>query len=278
MKNTTIEHALQTLIDAINQENDPIALDSPVHFKDKVYNKGMLWSGIGHTKQFVLIDKPDRFFSSENIDLAKDKELSINKVKILDENELGPSVVKSNLKEVGRLRGLVVDGALSVNQYLYFDNHTDRLGLGTDEPNAALSIAEDDIEIVIGTDESSTAYIGTYASHAFELKTDNKSRIKVDAGGNIQLGNDNSPPINVKINGSLGIGVNNADPNVDLHVRGSVKFNNHLQTSGTQPPDNGVYSQGDIVWNNKPKQKGCVGWVCIKGGTPGLWAEFGEIR
>jgi hypothetical protein len=278
MKSDSINQALQALADALNQDNDPVALDAPVHFKGKVYNKGMLWSGSGHTKQFVLASEPDRFFSSESIDLAKDCAISVNRIKVLDEKELGPSVIKSNLREVGRLKGLIVDGSLSVNQYLYFDHHTDRLGLGTDQPNAALSVAEDGIEIIIGTEDYTKGVIGTFASHDLELKTDNTTRLKIAAGGNIELGNPNRSPIQATVHGKLAVGVSNPDPNVDLHVRGDIKFGGRVHKYDKQPPQGGVWNEGDIIWNSNPQQKKYVGWVCTKAGNPGIWNPFGEIR
>jgi hypothetical protein len=53
---------------------------------------------------------PGRFFVSETIDLAKGKGISVNNVKVIDDTELGSTVTKSNLREVGRLKGLIVDG------------------------------------------------------------------------------------------------------------------------------------------------------------------------
>ena len=280
MENNTINQALQTLTEAIQQniENVSSIADTSVKFTGKVYGKGLLWAGTGHTKQFVLSDGPERFFSSESIDLSRDKSYHINKTEVLSEKELGTSVVKSNLREVGRLRGLVVDGSLSVNSYLYYDSHSDRLGLGTDEPNAALSVADNGVEVVLGSEDFTKGIIGTFASHALAIKTDNTDRITISPSGDIQLGTADQPSIKVSINGKLAVGVSNADPNVDLHVRGPVRFDNHVHMYDSQPPQGGVWNQGDIVWNTNPAQRKFVGWVCTKTGSPGIWNVFGEIR
>lgn len=274
---TEIDKALRSLSEALKIENPREALTS-IFFEDKIYGKGLLWGGRGYTKQLVLVSDDDRIFSSETIDLASDKHYAINNIRVLDDKELGPTVTKSNLKTVGRLKGLIVDGSISVNEYLFFDSHTDRLGLGTDEPNAAFSIAEDGIEIVIGTKDYTNGFIGTHAHHDFNIVTDGLKRLTVEAGGNIRLGNSNQAPIKVSINGKLSIGVENPDPNVDLHVKGGVRFNNKLQISGTKPPEAGAYSQGDIVWNSNPIQRGYIGWVCTKAGNPGIWCAFGDIH
>ena len=54
--------------------------DQPITFSG--YNKGLLWTGAGSTKQFVFNGDPDRFFSSETIDIAKGKHLSIDGVDV----------------------------------------------------------------------------------------------------------------------------------------------------------------------------------------------------
>lgn len=253
--------------------------NTPIIFSgDDVYGKGMLWTGNGYTKQLVFSAGPDRFFSSENVDLGKDKFLSINNIKVLDERELGPSVTKSNLREVGRLKGLIVDGGFSVNQYLFYNGTADRLGLGTEEPNAALAIAEDGIEVLLGTRDCTRGIVGTFASNGLDIITDNKARISIGAGGNVDLGNTNQLPIKVTVHGTLGVNVSTPDTRVQLHVAGAIKFNDKLHLSGTQAPDSGAFNIGDIVWNAEPKQRRCVGWVCTVAGSPGIWNEFGEIK
>lgn len=46
---------------------------------------------------------------------------------------------------------------------------------------------------------------------------------------------------------------------------------------GVGPPASGTYSTGDILWNSAPAPGGNIGWVCIAGGTPGVWKGFGTI-
>ena len=117
-----INSLLELLGEVLSQGSDIDTSEFPyLTIKGDINGKGILWSGQGHNKQFLFNSNPDRFFISEHIDLAKGKSLSINNIKILDEKELGPTVTKSNLREVGHLKGLIVDGSLSVNQYLVYD-------------------------------------------------------------------------------------------------------------------------------------------------------------
>jgi hypothetical protein len=242
------------------------------------YGKGVIFSGHGSTKQFILVQNPDRFFSSESIDLAQNSSIMVNRMKVLDAQELGPTVTKSNLQEVGRLKGLIVDGSLSVNNYLYFDKNNDRLGLGTEAPNAALSVLDGTVETMIGTNEYGHGFIGTHASHDFDIVAGSKIWLTVKSHGAIDLGNPRSNTSSVRVHGKLSVGVEVPDASVDLHVAGPVRLNNKLHIYAETPPTAGNYSLGDIVWHSTPRPGGNIGWVCTKAGSPGTWHRFGDIR
>jgi hypothetical protein len=242
------------------------------------YGKGIIFSGSGTTKQIVLSQDPDRFFVSESIDLAQNASLMVNRVKVLDSNELGPTVVKSSLRELGRLNSLIVDGSVSVNSYLFFNTGTNRLGLGTETPNAAISIVDGFTETMIGTNEYNHGFIGTYNTNDFDIVAGSKIWVTIKPNGSIELGNPKENSSKVRVNGKLAVNVSVADNDVDLHVGGPVRLNNRLQIYSENPPGSGTYGLGDIVWNSNPRPGGNLGWVCTRAGSPGVWHRFGDIR
>jgi hypothetical protein len=279
MADQKIESLLTALREVLETGKDINVAEVPfINFKGDIPGKGLIWSGDGHNKQLIYAANPGRFFVSETIDLAKGKGISVNNVKVIDDTELGSTVTKSNLREVGRLKGLIVDGGLSVNQYLVYDATTDRLGIGTDQPNATLSILDQNIELVFGASEPNVGSIGTFNSADLELVTDNTARLTIGAGGDITLGNPNFGPTKVKIVGSLGVNVSSIDPRTDLHVSGAIKFNDKLHLSGSEAPTSGAFNEGDILWNNNPQPGRFIGWVCTRAGNPGLWSGFGRIE
>lgn len=285
----TLEKSLTVngLIKAGRLEVDEIQADlrlersSPLEFKatkdSGLAGKGLLFSGQGYTKQFIFSTTPDRFFSTEAIDLAKDRAYFIDGVKILDGTSLGASVQKSNLKEVGRLKGLTVDGDLRVSDAFYYSSSTQRLGLGTDMPNSAVSIFDNNVELTLGGSASARGVIGTFTHSDLEIVTDNLARITVGSNGNVMFGAPTSGATQVTVYGKLSVGVNVPDPTVDVHVAGAIKFNGNTHGSGVQPPAFGNYTPGDIVWNSAPTPGGWIGWVCIGAGQPGQWRPFGQI-
>ena len=68
-------------------------------------------------------------------------------------------------------------------------------------------------------------------------------------------------------------------------IRGSVVANkiessyipNTKTIYDTSPPTEGTWEVGDKVWHSAPSPDGHVGWVCVAGGSPGTWKEFGRI-
>ena len=285
MNNQSLEQSVDILAQSLKQlAQDKLGsfsqtyLDFHAEAGESNSGKGIIFSGHGTTKQFLFNEGPDRFFSSEAIDLSKGKYFAINGIKVLDDQGLGTSITKSNLREVGRLKGLIVDGSVSIDQYIYYNSSSNRLGIGTEEPNAGLAVAEHGVEVVLGTSDNLHGIIGTHPAVDLDIVTDNTPRISIKANGNIELGNSNRNPIQVTVNGKLGVGVKTIDSAVDLHVAGPVRFNGHIHMYASEPPQNGNYNQGDIVWNTEPRQRSFVGWVCVQSGNPGVWAQFGEIR
>jgi hypothetical protein len=273
-------NALTDLLKEVLQEGQEInSAEFPfIIIKGDINGKGILWNGQGHNKQFIFNSNPDRFFVSENIDLARGKSITINNIKIVDEKELGPTITKSNLKEVGHLKGLIVDGGLSVGQFMVFDNNTNRLGLGTDSPNSAFSIVDDGVELVLGAKDTVKAFIGTFAAHDLELGTNNTASISLLASGNIVIGNPKSGYNKVTMMALVGINTQTPDQRSALHVNGALKFNDKLHFSADQAPTMNSYTKGDICWNDNPQAGKHVGWVCVQSGNPGIWNGFGRIE
>ena len=249
------------------------ALEITVSGGESLVGKGMLLKGQGPTKQLIFNTNPDKFVSTEHFELIKDREYRIDGSPVLSATALGIGVVKSNLREVGRLRGLIVDGSVSLGQYVFYNDTTNRLGVGIENPNAGLSVCEDGVEVILGTKDQSRGIVGTFASVPFDIVTDDIARMSIGSSGNITFNSSE-----VVLNGKLAIGVRTRDSRVDLHVAGAVKYQDHIHQYLNGIPDSGTYTRGDIVWNTEPEVGRCVGWVCVRAGSPGTWMPFGEIK
>ena len=84
---------------------------------------GLQWRKQGEaTKQLVWRD--DRFYISNTIDLHRDASFSIDNIKVLSADSLGPTVTNSELRNVGRLNNLQTEGDLTIDDYLFYESGT----------------------------------------------------------------------------------------------------------------------------------------------------------
>lgn len=247
------------------------------HTSDNPINgKGMIWTGSGPTKQFVL-KSDNSIFSSESVDLQSERSYMIDNTVVLSQQELGPTVTKSRLREVGVLKNLIVSGNTNLGNCLSVDSTAEKISIGEGAANGKLSLFANGAELKFDI-KNNQAIIGSHSYHDVSIVTDDVARITVQNNGNISLGNKNTAPIQVTVQGKLSVGVNTPDPSVDLHVSGAVKFNNRLQSVGSKPPETGNFTVGDIIWNSEPRSGQPVAWVCTRAGTPGTWRPFALVE
>lgn len=274
------ELTVQGTISATRLNVDEISADirnertSNLEFKAEngsILNKGLVWTGERNTRQLTMQGGPDRLFSSETIDIFRDKEYRINNVPVLSSDSLGLGVVNSNLQKVGTLQSLSVAGNIVIDEHVYYDADTMRLGLGTSEPNGAFSIESLDHQFIIDPTDDFKFKLGTWTTSGIDIVTDDTKRLSIDATGTINV---MSKTI---FNNKVGIGVKNFSNDVDITTAGPVRFQNKKQEVGSSAPSQGAYAKGDLVWNDNPRPTGYVGWICVREGTPGEWKPFGQI-
>ena len=165
---------------------------------------------------------------------------TINGKTVLSENTLGPSIIESNLRRIGNLKELQVEGEVLLGDSLYV-SPTGRVGINTDEPTHALTLWDQEVCLTVGKLQKDTAVIGTERNQDIVLKsgTNNNATLKADGTTVIE-----KPVLNGKT----------------------------FTTSAMSPGYAGQL--GDICWNSNPQQGQPIGWVCIGGPQ---WCNFGMI-
>jgi len=235
-----------------------------------IHGKGLLWIGSGHTRQFVLKANPDRLWSTESLDLHGEGAYFIDGRPVLSKTKIGESVRESRLVKVGTLQDLHTSGNLTVDEFIFWDSGTMRLGIGTDTPNAIVSVKGLNSEFVIDPDASSVK-AGTWTASGLDIITDDTPRISISSSGNVVVSGKTS------FERRVGIGVRNFADDADLTVAGPVRFQEKKFEVAERAPTAGTYRQGDTVWNSNPTAGGYMGWVCTRSGSPGEWKSFGLI-
>lgn len=160
--------------------------------------------------------------------------------KLVKDNTIAPTVLYSNLQKVGALKELQVIGETLLDETLYVSNG--RMGVNTMEPESALDLWDQEIELQMGKFEKDYAFIGTPKPQALIL-TANKHQ-------NLTLNTDGSVTVT------------------------ALKIGAVRQTSSDSAPTEAA-PKGDIVWNSNPKIDEPVGWVSLGNAR---WASFGTLK
>jgi len=223
--------------------------------------KGLVWTGHDMPKQLILRPDPSRFWSSESIEVGAEQAFYVNEQIVLSQNRLGDSVVHSNLKVLGTLDTLAVQG------------NTTFLG---DVESRGQFIANK-IELVDGANKLTVNGSIINTTNSLTIGVANEPVYYVDSN-EINIGNKLNSRRRVKMFGPVSIGIANPDSDVDLAVKGNVSFAGKTFTTGTSAPVDGLHGIGDICWNSAPADGGSIGWVCVANGTPGTWFPFGAIN
>lgn len=236
----------------------------PLEFKTSrergIYGQGLIWTGTGDMRQFIMRADTDRLWSSESIDLAEDKSYMINGSSVLSSVGLGPTVTRSNLSKLGTLEELHVQGEATF---------MDRINASRAILNAKVILFNDGPEFTISNgklasnDKVSIEVLATEKFYADQHE--------------IVIGNKQDTRKPVKVFGQLTVGINTPPEGVDLAVSGNIQFADKKFVTGSSIPVSGSFSKGDICWNSNPTVENFVGWVCTESGAPGHWLPFGAI-
>jgi len=170
------------------------------------------------------------------LDLAK---ITLNGQEVISNGGLANNILTSNLQRVGQLQELQVSGESLLSGSLYTTNR--RVGVNTIEPNAALSVWDQEIEINFGKQTNGVGVIESTRNYALVLSSNSKNNLRLETDGSVSLG---------KLN--LGL----------INISASVQ-----PPADTQP-------KGSIVFNANPSMGGPMGWVSL---GDAKWANFGII-
>ena len=152
-----------------------------------INGKGFSWSwGTGQSQ--LIYRGGGRLWTNSNFDLGTGSSYKINNTPVLSAGELGASITTSSLSQVGTLNSLSVSGNADIGDFLFVNSTVNRLGIGTDEPSASLTILDNNVEIALGSPRVNLAQIGTASNHDLAIATDGQTRITVKNSGEVNIG------------------------------------------------------------------------------------------
>lgn len=198
---------------------------------------GLSWvSSAGTVKLIYRVG--NKLWTNGDIEIDAGRSYKIDDIPVLTSTELGPTIVSSYLQEVGALNTLDVIGDTNIADFAFFNASAGRFGIGNPTPNARLSIIDNEVELIAGSQSVGTASIGTYTNHNLQLISDNTVRINLKNTGEIDLNGD------VTINGTLTVDSVVSDTRVDRY--------SPLEFKATR--DTSIYGQG-LVWSGTGDQR-----------------------
>jgi hypothetical protein len=248
----------------------------PVNGADNPNGSGMIWKGKDYTKLFVLRNNPSRFFSSESFDLARDRSYRIDGVDVLTKDSLGTGIRSSSLREVGNLYKLDVTGDVNLSEVVSISNDQQRISINSEQMVGIVTISDSFRDVVLKIDsDDGRGKIGTYNNRPLDIISGDRTMLTIDPKGIVSVGSEYRSDLTTRLWGKVGINVKN--PDADLEIGGSIRFNGKLFAVDKSPPEKGNYKRGDIIWNESPGNNSPIGWVCTVSGNPGVWTQFGMI-
>lgn len=202
---------------------------------------------VGSASQYVLRNLDNSLFDNysnlifdkikkDGLDLTK---IMVNGVQVIEGNKLAPAISESNLQKLGILEELRVSGESLLAETLYVTGK--RVGINTIEPSAALSVWDDEIEIVAKKQQKDVGVIGTSRPQKLILMANGKDNAVLETDGSVSVN--------------------------QLQI-GAMKF------STADSPPSYISGRGHVVWNSNPNIGGPLGWICL---GEARWANFGII-
>lgn len=146
------------------------------------------------------------------------------------------------VKRQSKLKELEVAGETLLSDVLYTTPGNRRVGINTMDPSDALTVWDNETEVVIGKHKTQEGYIGTRRRQDLNIGANNKVGLTVRSDGSVKI------------------------DKLTLLDRNIASEKN---TPGF------AAKRGDIVLNDNPNVGKFVGWVCLDGLK---WAGFGKIE
>ena len=171
-----------------------------------VFDNDKQGSGLVAKDQFnvqYLLYKDNNWQLSDSIKLPNKKTITIGNRLALSESELGSTITKSNLKKVGVLDELRVRGDFNINETLYYNATSNRLGINVLDPNGVLGLMENGVEIVVKGEDYLRAKIGTVTKHELQFVTNNQTALVIDIDGKVTIGNDDNFNSKLKVSHNI---------------------------------------------------------------------------
>jgi hypothetical protein len=124
------------------------------------------------------------------LDLAKTQGIDFDHVRLqgaplVHGSALNASITETNIKKLGVLRELTVNGPAQLNDTVHVANR--RVGVNTEKPEMALGIWDEEVSVIIGKLRSQQAYVGTSRLQNLAIGVNRQPVIEIDTEGMVRI-------------------------------------------------------------------------------------------
>ena len=151
----------------------------------KINNQLILNDSINRQFVSLITDTLNKELNEQKIDIVG-KAIYANGAEILTENSLGPAIINSNLRKLGRLFELNVAGTSYFNDTLIVTDQG-KLGINTTEPEGVLTMWDDDSELTIRRYKKKTMYVGTMRDTELCLGVNGDIRLAIRKDSTVEM-------------------------------------------------------------------------------------------
>jgi hypothetical protein len=116
--------------------------------------------------------------AKQGIDLDS---ITVDGSPLLTGNTLGPGITKSSLKQLGTLDALNVNGQVNLHNTVHVVKN--RVGINTQDPDSALVIWDEEVNVSAGKLSNNVGFIGTGRKQNLVLGTNRQNHLEIDADG-----------------------------------------------------------------------------------------------
>jgi hypothetical protein len=195
------------------------------------------WDGLSADIARKILDQVTKDLQQQLVDLSieqiKTDGIDLTNVKIagsllVSDNQLSSGITESKLQTTGTLRDLAVAGETHLNDTVFVVKK--RMGINTQEPEAALSVWDEEVSLIFGKHKAKEAYIGTSRAQGLTIGVNRQPQIEITADGLTQIK-------------KLQVGIHKISHSTEVPG-----------WSGTR---------GDIVFNSNPGDDRVFAWMCL---------------
>jgi hypothetical protein len=216
--------------------NGSVLIKGSLGVQGKIAVDNETWQELSEYVGNVTYDRIKTDFAQELIDTVIDStkqgidigSVTVNGSPLIAGDRLSHGITKSNLSQLGTLDQLEVKGTASIHDTMHVVKQ--RVGINTQDPDSALTIWDEEVNVSAGKLSKNVGFIGTGRKQNLVLGTNRQNHIEIDSDGLTTVQ-------------KLRVGRNNLSWNTEVP-----------NYSGTK---------GDIVFNVNVGADSPFAWVCL---------------